>query len=295
MPLLPMTETKRSCLHSASYMINRIGVLRARRVRSRLASSAARLIAIALLTALLMPMAPAAGAAQSAVTTGSLSGTVFTDSGAVPVANAEISFPSLQLWTRSDSKGNFQIAGVPAGAQELNVRVVGYEPLATTMTFRGGQKVEVDLILKSMVTKLASVTVKASANPRYAIRLADFERRRGEGAGRFLTADVFEKADGQNMSQVLISLIPGIRTLGKGSKQVLVSRRGATCTMQIIVNGMTRFNGREEEFDINSLITGQVIGLEYYTVASTPPQFNATSGREAGGGSHCGTVVIWTK
>ena len=293
MPRSLMTLTNRSPLQSTVYLIKEIGVLGARCMQSRAASSIRPLMAIAQLTALLLSMVAALGAAQPAVATGSLSGTVFADSGDVPVANAEISFPNLKLSTRSDNKGNFRITGVPAGAQELNVRVVGYEPFSASMTFRIGQKVEVDFILKSMVTRLPSITVKATADPRYAIRLMDFERRREEGIGRFLSADVFEKADGQDMSQVLMRSIPGIRTVGKGSKQVLASRRGNTCVLQVIVNNMTRFNGREEEFDINSVITGQVLGLEYYTVASTPPQFSATSGRD--GGSHCGTVVIWTK
>jgi len=254
-----------------------------------------------LLTAVFTPLLAVRSSAQSAVAAGSLSGTVFSDSGDVPIANAEISFPNLQLSARSDRNGNFQIAGGPAGPQELVVRLVGYEPFTATIRFRVAQKVEADFMLKPIVTKLAKISVKAAVDTRYAIRLADFEERRRLGAGRFITSDVFEKAEGQNMSQLLISTIPGIRTVGKSSKQVLVSLRSKTCALQVIINGMVQFNGHsgQEEFDINNVYTGQVIGLEYYTVATTPPQFNGTSGAgdpgKLSGGSHCGTVVIWTK
>lgn len=226
----------------------------------------------------------------------SLSGAVLSDSGEVPIANAEITFPKLELSARSDAKGNFRITGVPAGPHELIVRIIGYEPYAATITFRTGQVIEADFMLKPVVTKLARVNVNAAVNPRYAIRLADFEERRRYGAGRFLTADVFEKAEGQNMSQVLISRIPGIRTIGNGSQQTLVSRRGgklggSNCKVQVIVNGMVKYNGRvgDGDFDVNAVYSGDVIGLEYYTLANTPAQFSGT------GAAVCGTLVIWTK
>lgn len=238
--------------------------------------------------------------AQTAAPSGSFSGLVLTDSGDVPIADAEISFPDQKLSARSDSKGNFLIGGLPPGAHALVIRKVGYEPYSATLTIPAGRKIEADIFLKPVMTKLANINVKAAVNPRYAIRLADFEERRRVGMGRFLTSDIFEKAEGQNMSQVLVSLIPGVRTSGKGSKQILVSRRsGKDCAAQVIVNGLVHFNGQEPNFDLNSLYTGQVIGVEYYTVANTPSQFNATAGSpgrsEIAGGSYCGTVVIWTK
>lgn len=226
---------------------------------------------------------------------GSLTGKVLADSTDLPIASAEISFPKLKLSARSDSLGNFQIAGVPLGPHELIVRRVGYEPYSATMTFRSFEKVEADFLLKAVVTKLDKVNVKAAADKRYAMRLADFEERRKFGTGRFLTADVFEKAEGQDMSQVIVSLIPGVRTIGKGSGQVLVSTRPGTCPgpVQVILNGLSLYNGYQERFNLNSIYTGNVIGVEYYTVATTPAQFNGTGGRD--GGVQCGTIVIWTK
>ncbi|MGV3711118.1 MAG: carboxypeptidase-like regulatory domain-containing protein [Gemmatimonas sp.] len=232
---------------------------------------------------------------------GSLVGTVFVDTTDVPLANAEVVFAKLKLSARTDREGNFQITGIPAGRHDLVVRSVGYQPFVAKMSFGPAQKVEADFMLQPAVTKLDRVDVKASADPRYATRLADFESRRRSGTGRFLTSDVFEKAVGQNMSQVLVSRIPGVRTAGKSSKQVLVSRRtGKDCAVQTIVNGMVLYNGGQPNFDINSLYTGEVLGIEYYTVANTPAQFSGTAmprggGEEVPGGVYCGTVVIWTK
>jgi hypothetical protein len=260
-------------------------------------SRCATLAALALATAL-----PTANLRAQTTASATLAGTVFIDTTDTPPANAEVIFERLKLSARTDRAGNFQISGIPAGHHDLVVRSVGYQPFVATMSFGVAQKVEADFMLQPTVTKLDRVDVKGTVDARYAIRLADFESRRRNGPGRFLTSDVFEKAVGQNMSQVLVSMIPGIRTSGKSSRQILVSRRtGKDCAVQAIVNGMVMFNGGGPNFDINSLFTGEVIGLEYYTLANTPAQFSGTAmprelgGVEVPGGAYCGTVVIWTK
>ena len=45
-------------------------------------------------------------------------------------------------------------------------------------------------------------------------------------------------------------------------------------------------------FDIDELDAKDVIGIEFYTTATTPSQYNGTHGADM---SSCGTVVIWTK
>lgn len=106
-----------------------------------------------------------------------------------------------------------------------------------------------------------------------------------------LAADVFEKAEGQNVSLVLVDGIPGIRTIGTGTQQTVESTRGdrKNCRVQVTVNGLIRYHGRvgDSDFDVTSVYAGQVIGLEYYTFPNTPAQFT--------GAAVSGTVVIWTK
>lgn len=231
--------------------------------------------------------------AQQDTRTSSLSGAVVTDSGDVPIANAEVVIEGLNMSARSDSKGNFLITGVPVGPHRITVRQIGYEAFTTVLRFRAAEKIEADFVMKPVVTKLAKVDVKGTAASKYAARLQDFEERRKFGNGRFLTSEVFEEAVGQNLSQVLVSRIPGIRTDGKGTQQVLVSRRGTdNCRLQVIVNGLVRYNGRlgDLPFDVNNLYTSEIIGFEYYTSAQTPAQLGGT-----GAGSVCGTAVFWTK
>ena len=62
--------------------------------------------------------------------------------------------------------------------------------------------------------------------------------------------------------------------------------------MQIVVNGIARFQGVGEQpmFNIDEINAKDIIGLEFYTTATTPLQYNGSRG-SAG----CGTVIIWTK
>ena len=71
-------------------------------------------------------------------------------------------------------------------------------------------------------------------------------------------------------------------------------RRGAPnnqCYAAVFLDGVPVFTGRRGQllFDINTIPTAQIAGIEYYGGAgSLPPEFNV-------GGNTCGALVIWTK
>jgi hypothetical protein len=54
------------------------------------------------------------------------------------------------------------------------------------------------------------------------------------------------------------------------------------------MNGMLLYRSGMTPFNINSIYSQDVIGIEIYTPAATPAQY-------MGPGSGCGTIVIWTK
>lgn len=262
-------------------------------------SAAIRLVASTVLVcALVVPMlctATRSLVAQSSKTRGSLSGTVFVDTTSRTIANAEIVFPKLGRSARSDSTGNFRIGDLPPGSHDVVVRMVGYEPFNAIIAFGAAQQVEADFMLRPQIATLEKVNVSAGVDKRFAVRLHDFYERKRFGIGRFLTSDVFERADGQSMAAVIRRHIAGIGFTGKGTEQVPVTSRGKTCPVQVIMNGINAFNGRVGQlpFDINSINTNDVIGFEFYTVATTPLEFTGSGGYDAGAG--CGTIVIWTK
>ena len=137
------------------------------------------------------------------------------------------------------------------------------------------------------------------------MRLDEFEGRRKMGLGRFVTQAYFEENDTRQLESALISRVPGIRTRRLAGKMALTaSREGKLCYPQVVVNGLSVWNGvppgadakamREALiFDVNSIQTAEVIGFEYHSPSTTPFQYNATG--TGGDGSSCGTAIIWTK
>lgn len=221
-------------------------------------------------------------------------GRVLSDPDERPLPNAEVRLPGLTISTRSDSAGAFHLSNVPAGVHPVFVRLAGYQPWSGTVEFRDGQSVDADILLKPVVVALETVTVTDRLTDR---RLLEFNDRRSHGPGKFLTADVFERNSGRLLADVLLGNLAGLRAEGNASQKVLTSTHDGIkhCAVQVVLNGLSVYNGYVEqpEFDINSVNTGDVLGIEFYTVATTPQRFNTTGGPKRG--SACGTVVIWTR
>lgn len=253
----------------------------------------------------LSAFAPWAGGQQA-----SLIGTVLADSTERPVVDAEVVIAALNMSTRTDSAGNFSLLRLPAGTYLVMVRAVGRLPHRETVTLGATDRIERDFLLKRSAKTLADVEVRASAVP-VDLRLAQFEERRKQGFGRFITQDLLQKAEGRQLGNFLSSRIPGLRgaSIG-GSQNAMASTRGAIslsktpagdlsdakrgatpqCYVQVIVDGIVRYRSQpgEKLFDINTILPEQLAGVEYYTTSTTPQQYNST-------GTPCGTLVIWTK
>jgi CarboxypepD_reg-like domain len=239
----------------------------------------------------------------------SFGGTVLNEAGEKPVANVEIVLEGANRSVRSDSAGNFVFTGLSAGKVTVLVRHLGFEPLRSEFTLGATQKFEVDLLIKPAVTQLQNVNVKGEVTSPWASRLMDFEERRRTGIGRFLTADFFDE-HGRPVSAFLQSKLPGVKFVQAGGRKLMASTRGCgmkcdtvalleknstprACYMQIVVNGVVRYSGAAGQpmFDVDELNSKDIIGLEFYTVATTPLQYSGGYSDKAA----CGTVIFWTK
>lgn len=239
-------------------------------------------------------------------------GVVIIDQRELPLANAEIQLPALRMTTRSDSSGRFKIEKIPAGKHSIVVRLIGFEQISTEVEFKAGSTVDVDLVMRPAATTLSAVDVRANATSTgpWAIKLRDFDERRSSGIGKFLTADYFESKAGRPVSSFIQEKLSGIRILQQNGRRWIASTRGCgkecpkadttvylermppACYLQIVVNGVVRFNSSpgQPPFDIDELNGGDIIGFELYTAATTPLQY-----RNSGKNTSCGTAIIWTK
>ena len=293
-------------------------MLRSLHVPLLVSINSARFVRTTLLMAALCiaPLMSSLTAQAAPAGTASLGGTVMIDPTEKPLPNAEISFTKLGLTVRSDSGGNFVIPGVPAGRHEVAFKLIGYEAITTMLNFLPGQKLEGDFLMKPLVTTLGDVEVKAAAASTAPMSLAmvEFEARRKRGGGRFITQDVFEKGENKLMSDLLLTRLPGVhanalgtsgRAMASGRSSVSLSTMAqangldsydraqgakADCYMQILVNGSIMYQAVDGRplFDINTINPTTVSGIEFYTTAQTPPQYQST-------GSQCGTILIWMR
>lgn len=222
---------------------------------------------------------------QSAV----LRGRVLDATNESPIPGAYVELVALKVRAQSDSSGAFQLRGIPAGVHQISVRAIGHDAMTARLQIAASDTIATDFLLSATATKLGTVKVSVSRSERYRVRLQGFEERRKIGLGRFLDGDFFEKNRTRALGVLLVSRIAGIRTIKTLGGEMLVGERyGSRCRPQIIVNGIVR-----DDFDLESVTTDEVIGFEYYSVASTPAEFARSGTRE--GGSQCGTAVFWLK
>jgi TonB-dependent receptor-like protein len=173
---------------------------------------------------------------------------------------------------------------------------------------------------------LPAVPVTAEAELVRNAKLREFDRRRSNGIGHFITEAELEKDQSRKLSDVLQRL-PGTMMVrpkkvgGFSSSAVFVvsSRGSATiehvspifgrnCPVAVWLDGVPVYRGldrsaaspafggppppgqvSEPPFDINSIMTNHVAAIEFYSGPATmPAELNVTQGT-------CGALVIWTK
>lgn len=127
------------------------------------------------------------------------------ESGA-PLRGAEVVFPTLKLVHLTDSLGRARIPGIRSGDHRVRVRFLGYAATDTTLRI-GGDTTTVAFRLERSATRVAGVTVTASEVP---AGLRDFETRRKQGLGRFLTASDLTRDADRDFTLVATMRFPGL-------------------------------------------------------------------------------------
>ena len=240
-----------------------------------------------------------------------LRGRVVSDSSDIPLRGAEVGIPELKLGVKTDSAGLFHLDGIPGGHRIVVVRNLGFAPYQQVMNFAAGDTMNAEFALVRTVQRVAAVTVKAAAP--VVDKMADFESRRAAGFGHFITREMLVKNDGRRMSEIM-ALVPGnqvqrsknsntawvigargtqsfLRQCSERDRSDLAKGAGCACYAAVFLDGAQVYGGNDGEllFDINSLRTDDVAGVEYYGGGATmPAQFNGTK-------LACGALVIWTR
>jgi TonB-linked SusC/RagA family outer membrane protein len=110
----------------------------------------------------LASLLPAVLAAQ---TTGTVRGRVTDAASRQQIAGVQVVVEGTRLGALTQQDGEYVIANVPAGAQVLVARRIGYAPARQTVTVPAGQSVTADFGLGASATTLGEVVVTGTAAP----------------------------------------------------------------------------------------------------------------------------------
>jgi hypothetical protein len=228
-----------------------------------------------------------------------------TDQALSPIGDAEVAIAGLNARLRTDSSGRFRLRGVPRGIRRIDVRRLGFAPASIEVQVPADDSVVVHIRLMPRAQLLPAVPIEDSAVDS---RLRDFQRRRSSGVGQFLTAADLAPERSKPFGDA-VGRLRGTFVVRSGSTACLTTTRGsqsfqnsatgwcgnrevggANCPVAVFVDGAPWYTGHNDElFDLNSLRTPDIAGVEFYSGAGTlPREFSAPRGT-------CGALVIWTR
>ncbi len=136
---------------------------------------------------------PAVLAAQRKV---EIYGTVSTvENGAsVPVDFAVVVLKPAGLYTTTDASGNYRISGLDPGSYELNIQLIGYETVDTTVVLK--QSVRKDFVLTASSFRLEEVHVVAEAS------------KAGESTASLISRQAIDHSQTSSLRDIM-ALLPG--------------------------------------------------------------------------------------
>lgn len=251
-----------------------------------------RNLSLPLLLALLIGAASPLLAQGPPVQTATLLAVVYDRETSKPVEGVNITIPALGLGTLTTPVGQARLASIPAGRQEVEVGMLGYETQRFTLDFEAGDVERLEVVLETAPVALEGVEVTAERQVR-SLADAGFYQRQRMGFGSHLDrAEIQRRASGGAEMSSVFRGVSGVRVQMSRSGMghyLQSSRAGQRCNMEIFVDG-ARVGGLGEGVDIDRLVRAQdVEAVEVYGGPSEVPiQYRSQR-------SSCGAVLIWTR
>lgn len=97
---------------------------------------------------------------------GTVRGRITDQSSGQPVPGAQVIVAGTRLGAAADNNGRYVITQVPAGAQTLTVRLLGYAPKTATVTVTDNGEVTADFVIERSASQLSEVVVTATGDQR---------------------------------------------------------------------------------------------------------------------------------
>ena len=230
--------------------------------------------------------------------TAAMTGSVSSAEKSEPVVGAIVRITETAFQTRTNSQGVFSLNRLPAGPAQLSIQAPGLRPMLQEVELVRGETVAVPaLAMEVAPSELAPIAIEAPAPTNVRRPLDDFERRRRESNGDFITREEFERS-GPRMTTDLLRRMRGVRITPNVQFQevgppLLISmsrsfRRSEECPPLFFLDG--QYLGNAFNTDVNSVVPVEIIeAIEVYgATAGLPQELNRR-------GSSCGVIAFWTR
>lgn len=217
-------------------------------------------------------------------------GVVVDVANGVPLPGTRLALVSSGRVVITDSTGRFDFRDLPAGINRFLVFAEGFPRSNLVLAFAPGESLERRLELDSAsvpadpaaAQPVAGVTVEAD-RPRDR-RYADFDRRLHQGRGQYVTRDVIEARNYNNLIDALRTMRGVIVECGGGGGCFArMARAPRGCLPEYFIDD------RPQRAFALSIPIRDIEGIEVYTGSSDVP------GEYAGASAGCGVIVIWTR
>jgi hypothetical protein len=236
-----------------------------------------------------------------------------------PLEDAQLRIVGVDSVFRSDYVGEISFKRPRSSKLQLRVSKAGFAPVDTTFEIGNVDWMQIVIALAPAAQPLPATTVLA-AKP--AAHLADFERRRTQGRGRYITPEQLREAHDQKMIDMLLRL-PGLSAdAGSDGITRILARSGPTSFVQggaktygTVVRGespqvQTSKTHRSSDDgttkpgycevsvfmdgvyvkdpDVSMLRATGFDAVEWYTPSNIPPEYKRP-------GTQCGVLLLWSR
>jgi hypothetical protein len=213
-----------------------------------------------------------------------IAGVTDAESGA-PLADAQVSVSA-----RTDWSGEVRIPNIAAGKHKFEIRRAGYAPLDVDLMVQGDSIGPVFRLAKAATPALEPVKVAGDPSTSY---LADFERRRAQGRGRFLTAADLDKKQNRSLVAVLANAFGGLMSTpdpARPGHNILMTRGTKPRLTNVDVHcGIDVYLDNSQYLDdLEALHPSDLAGVEYYPIESAPGEYRKLT-------DNCGVLVLWSR
>jgi len=240
-------------------------------------------------------------------TPGRLDGEVVDSTGRT-LAGAIIEIVGRTVSTRSRADGTFTLVNAPAGTRMVRVRKIGYFSSVVDMDINEQAGSPVRLTLHRPLPRLVDVVVREMATT--VVEKTGFARRAYAGPGRYATrADLAKNPSrcvldgikffvprGRSMCSVSwrstsmvgfrgVSTLMNLQPVQKGEGRPVAASSGSTACLNVYVDDIAEPHDMESTISLAWLDRREVVGMEYYSGASSPGRLRA---------GQCSVLLIWT-